>query len=236
MGGCNKIGVLICSDCCIRACHLKAIHLCCTNGQPVLLTTDPWDPAVLHSAVLCCHMPCCAVQGEGLLSLAGARPLVTVDYKDFARPLRRMLKQMGSGSLAAGKKELALCTPYDAAHFVVGCALWVQGCSFCHMARHVVIQTVGDFCFVCLVEFAGVQQLRVNDKYRIEVGRLLGVHPALVKEEIAQVSQHTYLGVSRGCWVGRGGRGVTLAWCGACWWYTMRWSRRRCHRWATLGR
>lgn len=38
------------------------------------------------------------------------------------------------------------------------------------------------------VAFAGVQQLRVNDKYCVEVARLLGVHFSVVKDEASNVS------------------------------------------------
>jgi hypothetical protein len=52
--------------------------------------------------LLHCNAVC--VQGEGLLSLAGARPPVAVDYRDYCRPLKRLLKQMGSGSITAGAR------------------------------------------------------------------------------------------------------------------------------------
>lgn len=61
------------------------------------------------------------VQGEGLLSLAGARPPVQVEYREYSRPLKRLLKQMGSGSLSAGKEacHVRLCgTPLASAKCV----------------------------------------------------------------------------------------------------------------------
>jgi hypothetical protein len=60
------------------------------------------SPCALFALPLCAL--CCVSQGEGLLSLAGAKTPVHVEYRDFCRPLKRLLKQMGSGSLSAGKK------------------------------------------------------------------------------------------------------------------------------------
>jgi hypothetical protein len=61
-------------------------------------TLQAYKRAVFPPAVML-RLP---AQGEGLLAVAGARPPLNPDYRDLGRPLRRMLKQMGSGSLTAG--------------------------------------------------------------------------------------------------------------------------------------
>ena len=44
------------------------------------------------------------MQNQRVNTLASGRPLGFGDYKDASRPLRRLLKQYGSGSLEAGLK------------------------------------------------------------------------------------------------------------------------------------
>lgn len=47
-------------------------------------------------------------QEQRLSTLATGRPLGTGDYRDASRPLRRLLKQFGDGSLEAGLRHVAV--------------------------------------------------------------------------------------------------------------------------------
>lgn len=121
-----------------------------------------------------------------------------MDYKEFGRPLRRVLKQMGSGSLTAGEAWSWQGVRRAAAWRPLGCAS--LGREFVGTTTAQCMPHASHWGAVCpsaltgwlpfggLCAVAGVQSLRGNNKYRIEVARLLGVHPGAVREELANVS------------------------------------------------
>lgn len=52
------------------------------------------------------HFSCCPTQSDNLHKLPGGRDLPGADYRDITKPVRRMLRQLGSGNLTAGVASL----------------------------------------------------------------------------------------------------------------------------------
>jgi hypothetical protein len=82
--------------------------MCLDDTEGCLALIAFWR-ACTKDGVLCCADPRAhttqlhrAEQGEGVVGLPGVRSPPPPDYKDVTKPLRRMLKQLGSGSLSRG--------------------------------------------------------------------------------------------------------------------------------------
>lgn len=129
------VTALPCVRLCAHApCAMCPVHLCahvsCDLCVPVCYV--PMCPVLcaMYPVPMCPCALCCVLQGEGLLSLAGAKPPVHVEYRDFCRPLKRLLKQMGSGSLSAGKATpCARCQQHAGPVWCIG----FMCLSFCHL-------------------------------------------------------------------------------------------------------